>query len=254
MPDPKGPPLTGSEAEQAMRTLSRRSFTTGALAAVAGLAGWTSLRHAAPEDGIPWPLRRVQRFNEWLGGSTFSANRLAPTYSRDQVQRPGRVNGHVGLADGNDLGFWRLRVQHPDRAEQLLTLEALSDLPRVEMITQLKCVEGWSQVCQWEGVRFADFAAKLGLTERSCPYVYLATPDEQYYVGLDMASALHPQTLLCDKMNGAPLTPLHGAPLRLAMTVKYGYKQIKHIGMIRFQDERPPDYWAERRYDWYAGL
>ena len=85
-------------------------------------------------------------------------------------------------------------------------------------------------------------------------YVYLATPNEEYYVGLDVASALHPQTLLCDTMNGQPLTRQHGAPLRLYLAVKYGYKSLKRVGLIRFQDERPPDYWAKRGFDWYAGL
>ena len=117
------------------------------------------------------------------------------------------------------------------------------------------------------GVRFLDFLTRLGLGTRSgrAPdpagnpqdlyrYVYLATPDEGYHVGVDMASALHPQTLLCDTMNGQPLTRAHGAPLRLYLAVKYGYKSLKRVALIRFQDERPPDYWAERGYDWYAGL
>ncbi len=84
-------------------------------------------------------------------------------------------------------------------------------------------------------------------------YVSLETEDGGYYVGLDMESALHPQTLLCYEMNGKPLTAPHGAPLRLAIPVKYGIKNIKRIGTIRFTDRRPPDYWAERGYDWYAG-
>jgi DMSO/TMAO reductase YedYZ molybdopterin-dependent catalytic subunit len=74
-----------------------------------------------------------------------------------------------------------------------------------------------------------------------------------YYVGLDIESVLHPQTLLCYAMNHQPLTPEHGAPLRLVIPVKYGIKYIKWIGTIRFTDERPTDYWAERGYDWYAG-
>ena len=84
-------------------------------------------------------------------------------------------------------------------------------------------------------------------------YVSMETPDGAYYVGLDMASALHPQTLLCYEMNGKPLTADHGAPLRLAIPVKYGIKNIKNIGKIKFTDERPKDYWAELGYDWYAG-
>ena len=77
-------------------------------------------------------------------------------------------------------------------------------------------------------------------------YVKLSTPGGGYYVGLDIQSALHPQTLLCYEMDGAPLTLGHGAPLRLVIPVKYGIKNIKRIGTIRFTDERPADYWAER--------
>jgi DMSO/TMAO reductase YedYZ molybdopterin-dependent catalytic subunit len=134
-------------------------------------------------------------------------------------------------------------------------------------VTELKCVEGWSQVVHFGGVRFGDFLKTFGLGTRSgrAPdpegnpsdlyrYVSLATPDESYYVGLDLASALHAQTLLCDTMNDEPLTGEHGAPVRLYLTVKYGYKSIKRLGRIRFQDDRPRDYWADRGYDWYAGL
>jgi DMSO/TMAO reductase YedYZ molybdopterin-dependent catalytic subunit len=84
-------------------------------------------------------------------------------------------------------------------------------------------------------------------------YVSLETPDRGYYVGLDRDSAMHPQTLLCYEMGGVSLSLEHGAPLRLAIPVKYGIKNIKRIGTIRFTDTRPPDYWAERGYDWYAG-
>src|SRR5262249_57861453 len=121
-------------------------------------------------------------------------------------------------------------------------------------------------VVHWTGARLADFIAKCPPTTRSgdpadvrrrpedlVGYVSLETPDQGYYVGLDMESALHPQTLLCYEMNGRPLTLAHGAPLRLVIPVKYGIKNIKRIGTIRFTDRRPPDYWAERGYDWYAG-
>jgi DMSO/TMAO reductase YedYZ molybdopterin-dependent catalytic subunit len=69
-----------------------------------------------------------------------------------------------------------------------------------------------------------------------------------------MASALHSQTILCDTMNWEPLSRPHGAPLRLYLAVKYGYKSLKRVGRIHFRDDRPTDYWGERGYDWYAGL
>jgi DMSO/TMAO reductase YedYZ molybdopterin-dependent catalytic subunit len=107
-------------------------------------------------------------------------------------------------------------------------------------------------------VRFADFLAAFRLGQKASgefyPYVGLATPDEEYYVSLDMASMLHPKTMLAMAINGVPLTPEHGAPLRLIVPVKYGIKNIKRIGSIEFADSAPPDYWAERGYDWYAGL
>ena len=81
----------------------------------------------------------------------------------------------------------------------------------------------------------------------------LVTPDEEYYVGLDMHSAIHPQTLLCYEINGQPLSLAHGAPLRLVTPLKYGIKHLKRIGTIAFADQRPADYWAEQGYDWDAG-
>jgi hypothetical protein len=149
----------------------------------------------------------------------------------------------------------------------LLTLDDIRALPRVEMTTELKCIEGWSTIVNWAGARFSDFAERYQPPTRAgggtpdarerprelVRYVKLETPDGGYYVGMDMPSALHPQTLLCYEMNGQPLTPEHGAPLRLVAPVKYGIKHIKRIGRITFTDERPGDFWAERGYDWYSG-
>jgi DMSO/TMAO reductase YedYZ molybdopterin-dependent catalytic subunit len=268
MPESKTPPLlTGDAAEREMRRLTRRSFITGGVAALAGLSAWGWLTTASHEDGLPWPLRRVLRFNEGLAESLYSAGRLAPTFPNESVQDPARTNGLVGLDQEINPTAWQLRIQHQGRgAEQAFGLQTLQGLPHTDLVTELKCVEGWSQVMHFGGVRFLDFVTQLGLATRSgrvpdpqgnpqdlYRYVYLATPDESYYVGLDMASALHPQTLLCDTMSWQPLTRVHGAPLRLYLAVKYGYKSLKRVGLIRFQDDRPPDYWAERGYDWYAG-
>jgi DMSO/TMAO reductase YedYZ molybdopterin-dependent catalytic subunit len=258
--------LDGDAAEQEMRRLTRRSLITGGVAALAGLGAWGWLNSAGEEDGLLWPLRRALRFNQGLGETLYSAGRLAPTFPDSAVQGPARTNGLIGLAAGINADAWRLRIEHEGRGERLVGVHAVQRLPRTDLVTALKCVEGWSEVMHFGGVRFLDFVTSLGLATRSgrvpdpernprdlYRYVYLATPEEDYYVGLDMASALHPQTVLCDTMNWQPLTRPHGAPLRLYLAVKYGYKSLKRIGLIRFQDERPRDYWAERGYDWYAG-
>jgi DMSO/TMAO reductase YedYZ molybdopterin-dependent catalytic subunit len=269
MRDPKGPPpLTGAPAEEQMQRLSRRSFVTGGVATLAGLGAWRWLTTAAAEDGVPWPLRRALRFNQSLAEALGAPHQMAPTFPAQSAQGPARTNGDIGLAGDVDGATWKLSVQHEGRgAGQTIPLRGVQELPRLDLVTELKCVEGWSEVIHFGGVRFRDFVTRFGLATRSgrAPdpvgnpqdlfrYVYLATPDEAYYVGLDMASALHPQTLLCDTMNGEPLAREHGAPLRLYLAVKYGYKSLKRVGLIRFQDERPADYWAARGYDWYAGL
>lgn len=145
----------------------------------------------------------------------------------------------------------------PNTPGLLLTMEDVLKLPRREMVTQFKCIEGWSQIVQWAGVRMADFLeayppAAMGGAEPK--FVYMETPDGDYYTGYDMRVMRHPQTLLVTEMMGAPLTQFHGAPLRLHMPTKYGYKQIKRIGLITYTDQKPDDYWTKLGYDWYAGL
>jgi hypothetical protein len=244
----------GMEATPAqLRRWSRRAFTTWAAAGFAGLAGWGWLRSRSLEGGVLWPLRLTHRFNEVVGRGLFSQDRLATEFPRDQAGEP-TVNGEIGRPE-------RGATPAPIRVEQVGHLprtfsvaEVFADLPRVEMTTEFKCVEGWSRVVNWGGVRFADFVAKLGTGADRHEYVSLETANGNYYVGLDVPSALQPQTLLCDQMNGEPLTYEHGAPLRLVVVVKYGIKNIKWLSRIRFLDERPPDYWGDRGYDWYSGL
>ena len=247
-------------AERQMQRVSRRSFAIGGTAATAGLAAWYWLRSCAPEDGIPWPLRRALDFNAGLAQAYFQDSHLAPTYSADRAGEP-RVNGRFGLNDAAKVSQWKLHVETPAKNDvRQFDLNQIRSLPRVEMITELKCIEeGFGRKWSAGPVRaFRDFVTAHGLGARDAKamfdYVYLESIDGGYYVGLDIASAMHPQTLLCYEMNGQPLSAGHGAPLRLVIPVKYGIKNIKQIGKIRFADTRPADYWAERGYDWYAGL
>jgi DMSO/TMAO reductase YedYZ molybdopterin-dependent catalytic subunit len=256
-----------SDLECELRLRSRRGFTTGAVAILTGLAGWCWLVTRREEEGLPWPLRRVLEFNERVARGLFRPTHRSPEFPRSAAQMP-RVNGSIGLESDLDLAAWRLDVigSAGEQTRRWLSLGDIQALPRVEMTAELRCIEGWSEIVHWAGARLADLASVTGLATRGgqpfdpiagggdlLRYAALETPDREYYVGLDMASALHPQTLLCYEMNGRPLTPEHGAPLRLVIPVKYGIKNLKRIGTIRFTDVRPADYWAERGYDWYAG-
>ena len=236
--------------DKELQRLTRRGFLTMGIAAGAGFASWKWLRTRPRDDGAPWPFRRVLEANESLARGYFSTSRLSPNFRRSDVTRA-RLNGRLGLTSPIDLDAWRLRIE--GAAEPLmLTMDDIRALPVHEMITELRCIEGWSTIVQWKGARLADLMAKHPPAQRP-EYVALETPDRGYYVGLDLDSAIHPQTLLAYEMNGAPLPLLHGAPLRLAIPVKYGIKNIKRIGTIRYTNVRPADFWAERGYDWYAG-
>ena len=263
---PSAPP-TDEAVEQEATRRTRRSFLIGGVAALAGIAGWNWLLGAPPVDGLSGPMRKVLDFNGNLATAYFRNTRLAPEFPKSRVQ-PIRANGTAGLKTALNPETWRLHVQGfaPAATLQEFTLADIKALPRVEMTTEFKCIEGWSTIVTWAGTRLSDFLTRHPLATRSgqpadpnnppadlAPYVSMATPDGGYYVGLDIESALHPQTLLCYEMNGEPLTENHGAPLRLITPLKYGVKQIKRIGTIAFTEQRPPDYWAARGYDWHAG-
>ena len=243
--------MNDEDVERVVRRMSRRAFVTGGVVAAAGLGAYRWLRTRPREDGLEWPLRRVLVGNENLAGAYFSPERLSPTFRESDVSRL-RVNGRLGLSANANLDHWRLQVEG-GAAPATLTMEEVRSLPAHEMITELRCIEGWSIIVKWKGVRLRDFMERFPPAQ---PVRYLAmeTPGRGYYVGLDMESAVQPQTLLVYEMNGSPLTWQHGAPLRLAIPVKYGIKNIKRIGTIRYTDVRPPDFWAERGYDWYAGM
>ena len=140
----------------------------------------------------------------------------------------------------------------------LLTMDDVTKLPSHEMVTQFKCIEGWSEIVHWGGVRLADFIAAYPPAKNAQgqlpKYVYMETPNGDYYCGYNLDECMHPQSLLVTAMAGKPLTQWHGAPMRLHMPIKYGYKQIKCIGLIAYTDDKPDDYWTKLGYDWYAGL
>jgi DMSO/TMAO reductase YedYZ molybdopterin-dependent catalytic subunit len=255
MPEPE----ERDEAEQAIRRLSRRSFMWAGLATGGTVAGLIAFnKRAREEDGAKAAFRRVLGVNEAVArGLFFSHRHRAPTFPREAAVEP--RNNYKGETPIADLAAWRLRLEGAQEGKpRTLTLSDLQKLPHVSETTELKCIEGWSAVTNWTGARFADFAQKYP-PPASTRYVALVSdppnyPDERYHVGLDIESALHPQTLLAWAMNGAPLSAAHGAPLRLIIPVKYGIKSIKLITHIAYTPERPGDYWAEQGYDWYAGL
>jgi DMSO/TMAO reductase YedYZ molybdopterin-dependent catalytic subunit len=242
--------------EREMSRRTRRGFMALGAGAVVAAGGWQWLNAGYKRGGdIPSPLRTMLRFNERVVRSAlFSDDHLVKTYPSSAIGEL-KENGDFGLPDDFDADSWNLRLMPLGGGLPVsLTMDDLRTLPRHEETIDFKCVEGWSTVTQFAGARFSEFVAKFAPGSANAGYVAMATPDGGYYVGLDAPSAMHSQTLLAWEMNGEDLADEHGAPLRLAIPVKYGIKNIKRIGKIAFGDTEPPDYWRERGYDFYAGL
>lgn len=198
------------------------------------------VKNLAAAQNLPHYVADVNSWKYADDAAIMAQDNTLDTY----VDGEGNLDRENGLPKGPEPGL-------------LLTMDAIRALPHVEMVTQLKCIEGWSEVVHWGGARLSDFIHAYpparGQHGRLPRYVGMETPDRQYYVGLHMDDAMHPQTLLCYEINGQPLTRDHGAPLRLVTPLKYGVKHLKQIGSISFSDNRPRDYWAENDYDYDQG-
>jgi Oxidoreductase molybdopterin binding domain len=184
-----------------------------------------------------------------------TSEKMAPEPMLNQARRD--EDRKVRMPRGTEEAGASSSTLMPGTSGLLLTMQDILALPRYELVTQFKCIEGWSEIVHWAGIRMSDFMEAYPpalIDGREPRYVYMETPDGDYYTGYDLEVCRHPQTLLVTEMMGAPLTQFHGAPLRLHMPTKYGYKQIKRIALISYTDRKPDDYWTKLGYDWYGGL
>lgn len=246
-----------SDPQQEIKRRTGIASLWALLAIGGGITAVSAVMNAPVSNGIPSPLRAVLNTNAKLASTLSSNANTAENYPREKGEKP-RFNGGIGLNSPIDLDAWRLHLVGGTKDN--LTLDDIKKLPSVEYTTKFKCVEGWSQIVNAKGVRFSEFLKAYGPkpgvepTESDLPkWAGLQTPDGAYYVGIDMKSMLHPQTILCYEMDGQPLTMEHGAPLRLLIPIKYGIKSLKRIGTLELTNEQPKDFWFERGYDYYAG-
>ena len=194
------------------------------------------------------------------------ANKPAPSTHADDSKGPAEqpavwtraLNGDGTPMRGQEEAGDSDSDLDPGTPGLLLTLDDIKKLQHHEFVTEFKCIEGWSEIVHWGGYRLADLIAAYPPARNANgdlpKYVYMETPYGDYYCGYNMSACTHPQSLLTTEMSGTPLTQNHGAPIRLHMPIKYGYKQIKRIALIAYTDKQPDDYWTKLGYDWYAGL
>jgi DMSO/TMAO reductase YedYZ molybdopterin-dependent catalytic subunit len=230
----------------------RREFLIRAAA-----LGASSLVAACGWSGGPLAskLRGFSGFNDWVSARLFS-NRLSREYPVAQ-RTPASDFPSYYVSDGMpmlmDPKAWRLEVGGLVRKPGVFTLEQIQALPRLTYTVKHHCVEGWTAIATWSGARFAALAERVEPLP-AARYVNFRSFDSGYSNGWDIASAMHPQTLLAYGHNDRPLAPDHGAPLRLYSPTKLGYKLTKYLVAIEFTAERPGGYWEDQGYPWFGGL
>jgi DMSO/TMAO reductase YedYZ molybdopterin-dependent catalytic subunit len=230
------------------RIITRRQLLTG-FAATTLLAGCDA-HH--PVTGF---LTGMLRLNERFEGLLYTPSRLAPE-EPESALTPESAFPSYFIAD--DMPFppagWSLKVGGMVARPGVFTLDQLKAMPRTGMRVRHHCVEGWSAVAQWHGLRISELARAVGIDPR-VRYVEFRSFDADYWSSWDLGSALHPQTLLAYGMNGHDLRPDHGAPLRVYSAIKLGYKNVKYLTEVNFLPERTGGgYWEDQGYDWFAGV
>jgi len=256
-----------------LRYLARRDFLLFGAGAVAALAAGGFLlpqetlsrlgvRRNMDSPGKEWFLNKALRIDDDVAEALYSGTRRVPTYTKSQIT-PLKNNYNGATPDPGYISGWNLSVDGlaSGLSISLDLRNLMAGFSIHEQTTRLVCVEGWSAVAWWAGLRFEDLLrafppmsqAKWARVESSVNLDASGNPDP-YFMSLDLATARHPQTLLATHFNGQPLTVDHGAPLRLLVPAKLGLKNVKAITRITYLAEEPSDYWAERGYSRYDGI
>ena len=235
-----------------MSPTSRRGFLVAGARAAGLLAGGAlACRSDRPHDGF---LGLMERVNERFERALFDPGRLAPELpEQDETDLSQFPEYKIGAEYPQVPDGWALRVGGLVARPAMLSLADLHRLPRTRTRVRHHCVEGWSAVASWDGVRVSELARVVGADPRA-RYVEFRSFEPGYFSSWDVESALHPQTILAYSMDGRPLATGHGAPLRLYSAVKLGYKMVKYLSAVTFLPVRTGGYWENQGYEWFAGV
>ena len=253
LPDPATLHEHGPLLREAERALQRRGLIRGALS-LGALTLLTGCDLQQPES-VQKGLRAISSFNDWVQYQLFDPEKLAPTYPKSMVLRPPKFNAYYDIQDLKpvDGAAWTLEVSGRVADKRPWTQAMLAALPQADMVIRHVCVEGWDYIGEWSGPTLRSFLERVGADTRA-KYVAFRTADD-YPSSIDMATALHPQTLLATGYGGeTPLADPFGFPLRLRMSTKLGYKNPKWITAIEVTNAYPGGYWEDRGFNWFAGI
>lgn len=233
-------------SQPSRRAFLQRTLTLGGLSMLTGCS-------ISDNSSVEAALMKVSQFNDKAQALLFDPNRLAPVYPDSMITRPFPFNAFYGEdevkeVDGN---AWRLELSGLVMDKKPWSLAQLRNLPQTDQVTRHICVEGWSAIGKWGGVPFSHFLKRIR-ADLSAKYVGFKCADD-YYTSIDMATALHPQTLMALTYDGEELPPKYGYPMKLRMPTKLGYKNPKHIQAMFVTNTYPGGYWEDQGYNWFGG-
>ena len=240
------------EHRELIRSIDRRGVLRGTLSlgALAMLAGCDF----SDPPAVQRALLTISAFNDRVQAALFDPNKLAPTYPASMVLKPPRFNAFYEIENVKpvDGGSWTLELAGLIADKRPWTAPQLAQLPEREVIIRHICIEGWDYIGQWSGVPLRTFLERVG-ADLTARYVAFRCADD-YHGSIDMASALHPQTLLATKYAGEAIADPYGYPLRLRTSTKLGFKNPKWITSIEVTNRYPGGYWEDLGFNWFSGL
>ena len=235
-----------------IRSLERRGFIRGGLS-LGALTMLTGCDVYKPQS-VDRALRAVSGFNDDVQALLFDPNKLAPTYPASMVLKPPKFNAYYDVQDVSpvDEDDWKLELSGLIADKRPWTLEQINALPPYDEIIRHVCVEGWDYIGEWSGVPLRTFLERVG-ADLKAKYVAFRTADD-YPSSIDMATALHPQTLLATQYAREILADPFGFPLRLRTSTKLGYKNPKWVTAIEVTNTYPGGFWEKQGFNWFAGI
>ena len=228
------------------RLFLQRSLTLGGLSLLTGC-------NINDPSSIETALTAVSRMNDRVQGWLFDPHKLAPTYPDAMITRPFPFNAYYGEDEVEEVDgdAWRLELSGLIADRKPWSLPQLRALPQETQVTRHICVEGWSAIGKWGGVPFSHFLKRIG-ADTTAKYIGFRCADD-YFTSIDMATALHPQTIMALTYDGKELPPKYGYPMKLRMPTKLGYKNPKHIQAMFVTNTYPGGYWENQGYNWFGG-
>src|SRR5438105_13889475 len=243
--------LLARDAAKLLPDPARRRFLRGgaSLGALALLSGCDIIDGPTAENA----LRVVSRFNDRVQALLFSEATLAPEYSESAITRPFPFNAYYSVDEAPDIDgeTYQLEIGGLVDNKKPWTLAELNRLPQVSQVTRHVCVEGWSAIGSWQGVKLSDFLKLIG-ADLTAKYVYFICA-EGYSNTIDMPTALHPQTQMTFKFADQILPRKFGFPMKIRMPTKLGFKNPKHVVAMAVTNDDHGGYWENQGYNWFSG-